>query len=344
MRVRSDLKLPAGRTWMSGVTSGTTPALDALLAAGEPTTADMRALAAYLVWAGTQPEPPPMLLERLNRVQRFLETHERLLPVRAVWLTWSQMVRLSHGDVLALVRTRDRLLERLYDAGLRPEQDLPGFLRFAGQPTSQRYRGMRQWLTQLGELAHMWAEENGQAGESRNKELPAPMKGYLDLLFAFGLARLGEADACRQLLHRATGHLSEQGPVHLLLLQAFEYRIRQALDGKPHAGPLPEEYFQELAKLDRNTGKWSGLDRYAAERLQCEMRILDPDQVIDPYRHIRGRAEGLDKALAALADVRDRDEIAVRLEALWQQTAKGPKGDAARPASARRLEFGAAHQ
>src|SRR5215472_9339357 len=53
--------------------------LDLLLAKDEPSKADLRALAAYLVWSTRrQPRPPP-LLERLPEIQRFLERHEKLL-------------------------------------------------------------------------------------------------------------------------------------------------------------------------------------------------------------------------------------------------------------------------
>ena len=125
----------------------------------EPATADLRALAAYLTWAACQEPPPAALTPRLGPVSRFLEAHERLLPVRAVWLAWSHLRRLSGGDVLALARARDRLLERLYHNGLRPEQDLPSFLRFAGQPTSQRFRAVRQWMIDLGKLAQDVAKD-----------------------------------------------------------------------------------------------------------------------------------------------------------------------------------------
>ncbi len=302
-------------------------ALDAVLSLPDPTTADLRALTAYVVWAAVQVEPPQSLLDRLNPVQRFLELHERLLPVRAVWLAWTHLVRLSHGDVLALVRARDRLLERLYHGGLRPETDLPSFLRFSGQAVNQRYRGLRQWLTQLCELAHMWAEENGRVGEAKGGELPAPMKGYIDLLFAFGLARLGDHDRSRQLLGRAAANLTEQGPVHALLLKAFEYRIRRALAGKPHVGPLPDEQLQQLKKLDLEP---DNLARYAVERMRYELRVLEPDLELNPYRHLPHKRDDLDKAVAELPDLEAGHEIAARVESLWQSTARGAKGDTAR--------------
>src|SRR5207237_4147894 len=125
-------------------------------------------------------------VERLNRVQRFLEQHEKMLPVRAHWLAWSHVVKLSRGDVLALARARDRLLERLYNNGLRPEQDLPSFLRFAGQPTSQRFRAVRQWMSDLCGMAQEWIKEGG----GNTMHAGAQTAAYVDLTFAFGLARM----------------------------------------------------------------------------------------------------------------------------------------------------------
>src|SRR5262249_23233362 len=143
--------------------------LDRLIALEEPATADLRALAAYLVYATLQSPPSPALVQRLGPVSRFLEAHEKLLPVRAVWLAWAHLILRSRGDVLALARARDRLLERLYHNGLRPEQDLPSFLRFAGQPTSQRFRAVRQWMVELGHHAQDWVKEcsQGSAGTAQ---------------------------------------------------------------------------------------------------------------------------------------------------------------------------------
>ncbi len=58
--------------------------LDFLFQAKEPTLADVRALAAYLVWASRRNPRPAALMQRLQPVQRFLEKHERLLPVARV--------------------------------------------------------------------------------------------------------------------------------------------------------------------------------------------------------------------------------------------------------------------
>src|SRR5262249_11051442 len=275
----------------------------------EPTAADVRALAAYVVWATRQKTPPAALVERLNPVQRFLEAHEKLLPVRAVWLAWSHLVQLSSGDVLALARARDRLLERLFQNGLRPELELPGFLRFAGQPASLRFRAMRQWMLNLCDQAQLWVLEMKES--SREAITPAELTcGYIDLIFAFGLARLGEQDACRQLLQRAKKALDGQGEVALFLLQAYDYRVKQALDGKPHTGPLPPEQLESReARSAKETAPDGRTHRSAVDRLREPSRILEPHQEVNPYRHWYARSSDLDRELVALTDLNDKQQI-----------------------------------
>ncbi len=284
--------------------------LDKLIAKAEPATADIRALSAYLVHACLQSPPPESLVKRLGPVSRFLEAHEKLLPVRSMWLAWSHLSRLSSGDVLALARSRDRLLERLFHSGLRPEQDLPSFLRFAGQPTSQRFRAVRQWMVELAEAGQEWVSGGATSGMT-----PA----YVDLIFAFGLAKLGEADVARERLASAKAALSGKDDAHNVLFTAFDYRIRQALDGKPHTGPLPNEQLEYLEHMER-------LGRYVVDRLRKHSQILEPDTRINPYRHWGARINEFEKALAELADLTDRNEIVVRVEKLLREQTKGPKG------------------
>jgi cellulose synthase operon protein C len=316
---RSETGRPRGKSWVTRVASAGTrnreisaEDLDALLSLREPSTADLRALVAFLVWAAQcQPAPRP-LLERLNPLQRFLEANEKLLPVRAVWLAWLSLVQLSQGDVLALARARDRLLERLFHNGLRPEQDLPSFLRFAGHSTSQRFRAVRQWLLHLAELAQHWVAEGSEP------PLATLMKGYVDLIFSFGLARLGETDASRELLGRAEAVLANADDVHQFLLGAYQYRITQALEGKPHAGPLPTEQLELLPHMDR-------LPHYVVDRLREQSRILEPNQKIDPYRHWSGRMSDLERELAEWVDINDRKEVIARVQRVLGDLPPGPK-------------------
>lgn len=322
--VRNEPGTPRNRSWVSRMTLAgranrelTAEDLDWLLNMAEPSSADLRALASILVW-GCRNAPSPALLDRLNPLQRFLETHERLLPVRAAWLAWSSLVQLSKGDVLALARARDRLLERLFHNGLRPEQDLPSFLRFAGQPTSLRFRAVRQWLTELAEMAHDWMKAPGQrcAATANNA-------GYIDLIFSFGLARLGEPEASRELLDRAHTVLIGKDDVHDFLFNAFKYRIDQARESKPHTGPLPLEQMEYLEHMER-------MPRYVVDRLRQHSRILEPHLKIDPYRHWSSRTSDLEQKLAELVDLNDRKEVANRVHQLLREVPKGVRGAEAR--------------
>src|SRR5262249_26632980 len=132
----SDLTPRWARAWASGECLGGGEVkgddLERLLANPDPGGPDLRGLASCMVWATYQDHAPPELARRLGKVAQFLEAHEKLLPVRGVWLAWVSLVKLSRGDVLALARARDRLLERLFHSGLVPDQDLPSFLRYSG--------------------------------------------------------------------------------------------------------------------------------------------------------------------------------------------------------------------
>jgi hypothetical protein len=332
--------LPVGRSWASRMTlSGskgreiTGEELDYLLALDEPSGADLRALAAYLVYAAGRPQSPEALMRRLNRVQRFLETHERMLPVRAAWLAWFHLTRLAGNDVLGLARARDRLLARLYSNGMRPEQDLPTFLRFASEAGSQRFRSVRQWLTQLCERARKWSEQQ-RHDDAIYAGAKTHTADYLDLVFAFGLARLGELDASRRLLRRATAELSKEDDAHQFLLAGFRYRIEQALAGRQHRGPLPAEQLEYLELLPKEPEPQRGRSvaaRYIVDRMRKTSRILEPDQQIDPYRHFTARVAGtFERELALLPDILDVKEVAAKVLELLKKTSKGASGSETR--------------
>lgn len=327
--MRSD-KAARHRSWASRISTAAGKGreiagedLDRLLALAEPAAADLRALAAYVVWSAARESTPPAILQRLNQVQRLVEANEKLLPVRAAWLAW---VHLTRGDVLALARARDRLLERLYHNGLRPEQDLPSFLRFAGQTTSQRFRGVGQWLARMAEAARDWI---GRQGMDLTTQQHRPQtREYSDLLFAFGLARLGEHDAALTLLRRAGAVLAEGDDAHQLLFAGLDYRVRQALDGKPHGGPLPDEQMEMLELLRKTDRRESGTHlHYVVDRLRDTSRVLEPHQKVEPYRYTFARISEIENALAELPDVLERKEVADRVHALFRGLPKGATGN-----------------
>jgi hypothetical protein len=85
-------------------------------------------------------------------------------------------------------------------------------------------------LLRLHRAARAWVGDPNDPAPTRNS-LP-----YVDLTFAFGLARLGEASAARETAQRAADALAAKGDaVHDILLTAYRYRIDQALAGRPHA-------------------------------------------------------------------------------------------------------------
>src|SRR5262245_46878595 len=99
---------------------------------------------------------------------------------------------------------------------------------------------VRQWLAGLCERARPWIKEEGNQDEQFLTD--APTAEYIDLIFAFGLARLGDPDIARALLNRAQEVLRNRDEVHRFLLEGYRYRIEQGLQGQPHAGPLPDDY------------------------------------------------------------------------------------------------------
>ena len=295
--------------------------LDRLLAKQEPSGSDMRVLASFLTWSSYRSPRPAALMSRLQAIQRFLEKNEKLLPVRACWLAWYYLAELIGGDELALARARDRLLERLFHNGLRPEQDLPSFLRFAGQPTSQRFRDVREWLGRLHERALEWVEKHPSMLIVTNAQ--AQTEAYVDLIFAFGFARLGEQDKSQRLQKRAETALSGGPEAHRLLFQSFRHRIQQALDGEPCRGPLPAAITEQLEPL-RKARKENEPDQvYVVDSLRSISRILEPEQRMDPYRHVQAKDGEWERLAAEAPDITDRNELSNRLLALLKIVPRG---------------------
>jgi hypothetical protein len=290
--------------------------LDRLLGNDRAGLQELRGLASRLTLAAHQDRPPAALLQRLGTVQRFLGAHESLLPVRATWLAWASVVKLSRGDVLGLARARDRLLERLFTHGLSPDRDLPSFLRFSGIRASERYRAFRDWLMGLSGKVYRWIERN-KGGAEKDDRNPVDTAAYADLILSFGLARLGESSEPRRLQQGALERLELwDNEVHNTLMEAFCYRINQALENKLVQGPLPPAMHEYLEHMDR-------MARYKVDRLRKNSRILEPHERIDPYRMWTAQFfNDLEKTLANLTDIRDRQALADQIRKLLDQSAK----------------------
>lgn len=280
-----------------------------------------RAFAAFVAW--TQRQNSDAVQQYLPAWQKYLLMHEQRLPVRHAWLAWSAWSKLAGGDALALARARDRMLARLLEQGLNAEADLPQFLRFAGRADADRLRQLRGWVDDMRTRLTAWLRADVDS---------APTTAYFDLLFAFGLARLGEASSARALVQAAAAMLSGSADdvreAHTFLLQAYSWRIEEVIAGRPHGGPLPTEQLDyltqmhaEVAKLPTDPAyKARRIGPYAIERLREQSNILEPQEKFYPYRRIVKEQDELVRRALQLPDESDSTRLASRISDLLRES------------------------
>jgi hypothetical protein len=295
----------------------------ALLLEATPSPSSIRLLAAVVVWLAHD-NPPPVLRAYSTVIRLLLEQQEAWLPVRAAWLAQMQLAKLAGSDVLALARTRDRLLERLAPKGLNLELDVPAFLRFTGEAGAERFPKVREWLVPLRASIQHWNEQLVKSRPPDYVQAPDELfpdregrctRAYIDLMLAFGLARLGEENSCREFWQSAREHLQTcHDPEHRFLLKAFGQRILQALDGKSTDGPLSAELLAELNAWQSETAtERQVLARQRVDALRRSSRILES---IEPNSKL---AVELDRELSALTQLRDNDQLLVRVQNLLKK-------------------------
>lgn len=161
------------------------------------------------------------------------------------------------------------------------------------------------WLRQLYPNAVTWL--TNQEIVSLTAQTPA----YTDLRFAFGYATLGASIEAQILLESARGALEHEDQAHRILLAGYEYRIQQALLGKPHTGPLPGELLARMEQTER-------LLLFVIDRMRKQSIILEPDQRINPYR-TWGRINETQQTLDALQDLLDREQFKGKVRLLLAQ-------------------------
>jgi hypothetical protein len=260
----------------------------------------------------------------------LLDEHDSWLPVRTAWLARLGLSRFTGGDVVGLARTRDRLLERLHDHGLSAALDLPPALRFAGPGGGERADAVSGWLIGARESIHRWisyrpADTVETLATARDPRLQAfglgtsdaPTKAYADLILAWGLARLGHRGSSEEFSTRARGVLAPLDTAHQFLLDAFTFRIRQALESRA-GGPLPAELHARLVTLQES----ERTDRAARERLLLVkvQQLLQHSRILEPGERVDALREGwldphadANHELAGLRYITDREELADRL-------------------------------
>jgi hypothetical protein len=304
---------------------------DKRLAHQAPGQVEARQVVASFLWLASQNPVPSWLPARLPAVQSFLEKHESALPVRAVWLAGYRLAQLSGADVLGLARVRDRLLNRLLTDGLSAEKDIPAFLRFAGHKDSERMQIVREKALELHAAVRKWSAQHPQNGP------------YIDLLFAFALAKLQETTAAKKLVEDARKVMETPDPpksrspqedtkqitavVSHFLFKAFKYRVDQVLAGKPHTGQLSHELLEELDDIHKRSGSGPAnnplkLAHYVISRMRDQSHILEPHEKLDPYAEWTKSQDPLKKELADLHALRDPAKLAERIRRLYSNGVK----------------------
>lgn len=175
-----------------------------------------------------------------------------------------------------------------------------------------------------------WIERSATA--QRNEHLQANLP-YVDLMFAFGFATLGDHPTANKLVVDARKVM--EGPIPAVLNSqdqenartaivsgfistAFQYRTRQALKGERLAGPLGAEVRVALGKIRTiaSTG-WGNLEYklalYDIDRFRVISSIVEPDERIDPYQGWTQQADELKRELGAVHDIHDPVRLAARL-------------------------------
>jgi hypothetical protein len=319
---------------------------DRMLANRTVNVGDARAVIASFLWLAAQNPVPAWLAGRLPEIQKFLEKHERAIPVRGVWMTGYRLAQLAGHDVLGLARVRDRVLLRLHEEGLSPERDQPSFLRFAGLRDSERLRVVRGEAGALHQTVRKWVEKSAVPPKG-NENLKQNL-AYIDLLFAFALGKLGETSKAKELLDAAQKAMEVPTPpmpanpqsdqaatqavqtavVRNYLFKAFKYRVEQVMTGKPHAGPMPADVAKALDEIaDKGvkgpTNNPYKLAKYVIDRMREQSGILEPQEKLDPYADWTKHGDELKKQLAELSGVRDPQKLQDKIRRLYREGATG---------------------
>lgn len=187
-------------------------------------------------------------------------------------------------------------------------------------------------VDELHALVRAWAKAGSKTGA-----VPMPVDGnptalYVDLMFAYGLAKLGEVRRSAELADVACAALdmlpaeSDKDIAGRFLYKAFKYRIDEAAEHSS-SDRLSPVLYDELSEIDRTSkgiaNSPHGIAHFVITRLLQYSRILEPFEQHDPYKRFTAENEGgLKQALYELAVERDPVELANRVRTLYRQ--EGP--------------------
>jgi hypothetical protein len=302
---------PLARRWAD--TAGMR--VEGLLAQPSPTVEQTRGAVAHLLASAL--ERNASVAARAAEWAGFLDRFADDLDVRSFWLGRVAVSLLTGGDRLGLARARDRVLGRL-QGGLSLDRDVPRLLRVMGQGTAAGAGGERAQRVAQQLEALLRAFDDTPRKRSAVEAPPRLTRAYVHLLFAWGFARLAQADRARALRDAAVAELDAGDPVHQFATQAFAARIDQALEGAAPDTPLPAEVSALLTRLDAT-------HRYKVDRLRHFSQVLEPQERVDAfgsfYRTLSPTGRG--EELSALRGLREPAELVKAIEARVAVAADG---------------------
>jgi hypothetical protein len=296
--------------------------LDALLALDTPDADQIRALAARAAASSSASQSSANKLRaRVQEVSRFLDRRGDDLDVRSLWLSRLALSRAAGGDALGLTRAHDQVLAKLA-RGLSIERDVPTFLRFVGRGERGESATVDRLVHDLGVLHERYAKTSRARS---TVEAPPPLtNAYVELTFAWGFARLGDAERAKRLAEGATAPLALADPVHGFLSRAYRARIRQALEGAPLETPLDPELAGELNRLERFL-------RYKVDRLRQFSRVLEPQERLDPMVAFhRGERDPRGEEFGSLRGETDRARLTAEVARLFDHAKASAPDERAR--------------
>jgi hypothetical protein len=178
------------------------------------------------------------------------------------------------------------------------------------------------------QLEALWVRFRSTERKRSATEAPEEStSAYVQLLLAYGFARLGQSELSRELRDLAVAQIPQGDPIHRFLREAYSARVDQALEGRPAETPLPAELAGQLNQLGH-------LERFKVDRLRSASVILEPHEHLNPFSgftqkksdprgeefaSMRGMTDGeelaeevakvMDKALDRSTSVGDRDRL-----------------------------------
>ncbi len=288
--------------------------LEGLLAQTSPNIEQTRGAVAHLVAAAL--EGNASVAARVTDWVTFLDRFSEDLDVRSYWLGRFAVSRLAGGDPLGLARARDRVLARV-QGGLSLDRDVPRLLRVTGQGTAAGAGTGRAMRVSAQLEALLKAFEETPRKRSAVEAPPQFTHAYVSLEFAWGFARLANADRARQLRERALAPLDRKDPVHHYLTRAYLARIDQALEGVAPSTPLSPEINALLTSLE-------ALDRYKVDRLRQFSQVLEPQERLEAISAFwRNARDARGEELGALRSLRDPAELLKAIQSRMSAAADG---------------------